>query len=441
MKKILIVSLMSFVTFAEAQQNFSMSLQEAISYAIDNQPQYQNLKLDRQISGSKNMEATVRYLPKVNGTVDFRDNLKLGEIALRFPNPLTGQDEDRRIQQGTKYSGTAGVDLTQPIVDMGTISDIGITKAQINLTEIQLQQALIDLKVNITKAYYLSLLNNERVAKAKKTVERNQKAYNDTKVRYDNQNALKTDLNRAYLNLSNSKYQLKVAEDSVKTSSMAVAQLIGLPVDATLELKDKLPDVVPALELPEYPDLKSAEQNRTELRAEMQQMQLGKLQLRKINYQYIPSLNGYAYIGGQGLDNSTLFKNDKWFWTSYIGLRMNVPIFDGLQKMTQARQQKFQLQKNENNLRNIRSNINYQLQIAAVNYSNATKNLELVKENVALAESIVKDANTRYANGVALFQEVLDAENTLKETEFIYMQAMYTFLISELEWKKANGKL
>jgi outer membrane protein TolC len=58
-----------------------------------------------------------------------------------------------------------------------------------------------------------------------------------------------------------------------------------------------------------------------------------------------------------------------------------------------------------------------------------------------LAEEIVQEATVRYQNGMATFQEVLDAETTLKDTEFNYLQAMYAFLLSELDWKKANGKL
>ncbi|MBK8657812.1 MAG: TolC family protein [Bacteroidetes bacterium] len=441
MKKIFTCLFFCWHIVVSAQQSISLSLDQAIAFAAANQPQFQNYKIDQQISDAKKLESVTKYLPKLNGTVDFRDNLKLGEIALKFPNPITGLDENRRIQQGTTYSGTAGVDLTQPLLDMNAVSDIKIAKAQRGLTNAQLDQAMIDLKVNVTRSYYLVLLNQERVAKAEKSVERFDKAYKDTKVKFDNQNALKTDLNRAYLNWSNSKYQLKVTQDSIKSSIAAFAQLIGLPTDATVELSDKLPSEIKQPQLPEYPDLKGAELSRVELRAEVQQMQVNKLQLNKINYQYIPSLNGYGYIGGQGLDNTSLASKDKWFWTSYIGMRLQVPIFDGLQKMALARQQKYVLQKNENNIKTIRNSIHYQLQTTAINYANAAKNLELIQENVKLAEEVVKDVNVRYQNSVAGYQEVLDAESTLKETEFNYLQSLYTFLLAELEWKKANGKL
>lgn len=440
-KNFLLVVLVMVSVLASAQQNFKMSLSEAIDYAIQNQPAFQNYKVDQQIVSAKQLESTAKYLPKLNGNVDFRDNLKLGQIALKFPNPVTGVDEEKTIQQGTKYSATAGVDLVQPVLDMAAVTDMKYSKQQKTLSALQVQQATIDLKVSVSRAYFLALLNTERVKKAQKSVERFQKAYDDTKVKYDNQNALKSELNRSYLNLSNAKYQLKISQDSVKTSRVNLGQIIGLPIDAQLELSDALLVDVKTDVLPEYPDFKSAELSRVELKAETMNQNLNKLQLQKINMQYVPTMNGYGYIGGQGLDNKNIFTKDKWFWSSYIGLKLTVPIFDGLQKVSLANQQKLVIRKNENNLATIRNNINYQLQTSLVNYANASTNLQLIKENVGLAEEVVRDVNVRYANSVATYQEVIDAENTLKEMEFNYLQSLYVFLLAELDWKKANGKL
>ncbi len=439
MKK-LIPILLAACLHTSAQQNFKLSLNEAFDYAQSNQPAFQNYKADRQIAAAKKLESASKYLPKLNGSVDLRDNLKLGKVVLKFPNPITNIEEEKTIQQGTNYSANAGIDLNVPLLDMGSVMDIKYSKRQQQLADLQYQQALIDLKVNVTKAYYSALLNEERVTKAEKSVARFQKAYDDTKVKYDNQSALKTDVNRAYLNLSNAKFQFKVVKDSTRTSKAALAQLIGLAPGSALELSDKLPVEVKPEVLPEYTDYKYAELNRIEIKAEMTQQNLNKIQLQKINWQYMPSINGYGFIGGQGLDNEYVFKKENWFWTSYIGVRVNVPLFDGLQKLSLANQQKWVIRKNENNLSTLRNSINYQLQIASVNYSNAASNLQLIKENVALAEEVVKDVNVRYANSMATYQDVLDAENTLKETEFNYMQQLYIYLLAEVEWKKANGK-
>jgi len=441
MKKVLFFAGMIVVALSnQAQQPQALSLEQAVEYAMQHQPSFQNYRIDQQIASAKNLEATSKYLPKVNGSADLRDNLKLGQIVVELPNPLTGEKISQQIQQGTKYSMNAGVDLTQPLLDVSAITDMKVAKTQNQLSNIQLQQAIVELRANVARAYYLVLLNQERLGKAEKSVQRFQKASEDAKVKFDNQNALKSEVNRSLLNLSNAKYSLQVAQDSVKTAMANLAYLIGLPADARLALTDQLPREVKDVALPEYPDFAAAEQLRHELKAETMQQLLARQQLAKINTQYAPTLNGYAFIGGTGLDNKNIFAENKWFWTSYVGLRLNLPIFDGLQKMALAKQQKLQVNKSDNNLAQIRNNIRFQLVQSAVNYANSSKNLQLIKANVNLAEEIVQEATVRYQNGMATFQEVLDAEGTLKDTEFNYLQAMYAFLLSELEWKKANGK-
>lgn len=45
-----------------------------------------------------------------------------------------------------------------------------------------------------------------------------------------------------------------------------------------------------------------------ELKTETLQESLNKMLLKKINYGYIPTISGYGYIGGQGLDNDKVFQ-------------------------------------------------------------------------------------------------------------------------------------
>lgn len=426
---------------AFAQNNFKMSLKEAIEYATQNQPAFQNYKVAQRIAAAKNLQGISEYLPTLNGTAALQNNLKLPVVALKFPNPLTGTEENLKIQQGTTYQGAGSINLAVPVVNPAAIGDIKYDKQQQKLSDLQLQQALIDLKVNVSRAYYQVLVNQERIGKIQKNQERDQKIYDDTKAKYDNQNALKSDLNRAYLNLQNTKYSLKVSQDSIKTSASNLAQLIGLPLGSSLQLTDSLPFDVQPETLPEYPDFKAAEQARIELKTENMQQYMNKLQLHKTNYQYIPTLSGFGVLGGLGLDNNDLFHKSDWYCNNYIGLQLTVPIFDGLQKMAISQQQKLAIRQNENNIQNIRQTINYQLTTTSVNYINAFDNLALIKDNVKLAEEVVDETNTRYQNAMATYQEVLDAENTLKDTQFNYLQALYTFLIADLDWKKANGKL
>lgn len=438
-KRLLLLLLIAFEISSFAQQAFT--LQQAIDYAQQHAPAFQNYKIDRQIAASKNFESITKYLPKVNGSAEYRDNLNLAvnQIPAEF---FGGQPGDfKSIRFGVKYNSTAGLDFTQPMLDAAAIGDILYSKEGKTLSEYQIQQATIELKANVTKAYYNAQLNLQKLEKAAKTVERNKKVHEDTKVKFNNQNATKTDVNRAYLNLQQALYQQQLAADMVKQSKLLLMQQIGFPFSQELELAEKLPLDFKTDTIIQLAEAQTIFANRIEYKAEQQQALMNKWQLRKTNLQYAPNVSFFGYVGGQGFSNDANVFATKWNQVSYVGLRLTMPVFDGLQKAAIAQQQKLNLKKNANNLRNIEQTVNYQLQSSALNLANAARNVKVQQQNMALAEEILTDVKVRYQNAFATYQEVIDAENVLKDAEILYFTALHDYLVAEVDWKKANGNL
>ncbi len=435
----LTVSLLLAFTFANAQQTFT--LQQSIDYALQNAPSFQNYKIDRQIASARNFESITKYLPKVNGVAEYRNNLNLAvnQIPAEF---FGGQPGDfREIRFGVKHNATAGLDFNQSILDAAAIGDILYTKQGKVLSEYQIQQATIELKVNVTKAYYTTQLNTQKLEKATKAVERNKKVHDDTKVKLQNQNATKTDVNRAYLSWQQSLYQAQLANDALRQSKLLLMQTIGMAFNENLEIAESLPLNFNADTVVQLAEAHTIFASRIEYKAEQQQTLLNKWLLRKTNLQYAPNVSFFGYIGGQGFSNNSNVFTEKWNQVSYIGVRLNMPIFDGLQKATIAQQQKLNLKKNQNNLRNIEQTVNYQLQSTALSFANAARNVKVQQQNIALAEEILHDVKVRYQNAFAIYQEVIDAENMLKDAEVLYFTALFDYLVAEVDWKKANGKM
>jgi len=435
----LLALLLVLVFVSHAQQSFT--LQQSVDYALQNAPSFQNYKIDRQIANARNFESITKYLPKVTGAAEYRNNLNLA--INQIPAELFGGQpgEFREIRFGVKYNSTAGLDFNQSILDAAAIGDILYTKQGKILSEYQIQQATIELKVNVIKAYYTAQLNTQKLEKAAKAVERNKKVHDDTKVKLDNQNATKTDLNRAYLNWQQSLYQAQLANDALRQSKLLLMQNIGMPFSENLEVAEKLPLNFNTDTVVQLAEAQTIFASRIEYKSEQQQTLLNKWQLRKTNLQYAPNVSFFGYVGGQGFSNNANVFKEKWNQVSYIGLRLNMPIFDGLQKAALAQQQKLNLKKNENNLRNIEQVVNYQLQSSALSFANAARNVKVQQQNIALAEEILRDVKVRYENAFATYQEVIDAENILKDAEVLYFTALYDYLVAEVDWKKANGKI
>jgi outer membrane protein len=181
-------------------------------------------------------------------------------------------------------------------------------------------------------------------------------------------------------------------------------------------------------------------QHRVEVRTEAISRELNLLAVQKTNRQYLPSLSAYGYLGTQAFRNEfNFFSDGSWFPVGYVGLRLSMPIFDGMQKRTIVQQQRLQVQKNENKLRSLKQSIGYEQQSAITNLKNASRNLSLQQKNMEIAREVMQDAQNRYQEGAGTHQDVIEAEFTLQQTQASYFQALYDLVIAKLEWDRVNA--
>lgn len=439
MKRTLLSAFLLIACPIIAQQ--SLTLQQAIDFAIANAPSFQNNKIDQQIQDAKKLESVSNYLPKINATAEYKDNLSLA--LSQIPAEVFGgtPGEYKQVRFGVKYNSTAGLDLNQPILDAAAIGDILYAKKGQLLTAYQYEQALIDLKVNVTKAYYSASLNFEKLQRSNITVERNQRVYEDTKVKFDNEQAIRTDLNKALLNWKQAQYQQQLANDNFSQAKLLLLQYIGADINQTIQLADALPKKINTDTLLLAADVLNISTSRIEYKIESQQSVLNQWQLKKTYLQYAPTLSFFGYYGGQGFSSDANVFNKQWNQVAYLGVRLNMPVFDGLQKVAIAQQQKLNLLKNTNNLTNLRQTVNYQLKSSALNLANTARNVHIQQQNLQLAEDILTDVRVRFDNALATYQEVIDAQKSIQDAEILYFNALYDYLVADIDWKKANGNI
>jgi outer membrane protein len=85
---------------------------------------------------------------------------------------------------------------------------------------------------------------------------------------------------------------------------------------------------------------------------------LGEYNVKRYKRAYIPTLNFNAVLPQNQYETKLDFTAPmSWFPTSYFGLNVNVPIFDGFYKAANIRQAKLQLQQTENNMDSLKNRI------------------------------------------------------------------------------------
>lgn len=443
-KKIAFLLTLATAAFrANAQQASSnnFSLQQAIDYSLKNSPNYLNADLDLQNAEYKRKEITGLGLPQINGSIDLKDYLAIPTSLL--PGQFFGAPAGTYIpvKFGTKYNATAGFDASQLLFSSDYIVGLQAAKEFINLSKINVQRSKVDLASAVSKAYYNVLVNRERIKLLDINIVRLQKLYNDTKALNQQGFVEQIDVERLEVQLNNLKTEKEKTDRLIGLSENLLKFQMGYKIADAISLTDSL-----SFNNKEVSTLSAGKIDVTK-RADYQLLQsqqsLNKLDVKRQKMGYLPTLAAYgAFQYNAQRQEFDFFDGKKdWFNVALIGAKLNISVFDGLQRNYRVQQAKIAVLKGENTLKNVEMVAELEANVADISYTNAYASLQTQKRNMELAQHVFDVAQKKFTEGVGSNLEITTAESSLKEAQTNYYNSVYDMLVAEIDYKKATGTL
>ncbi|MFM9075922.1 MAG: TolC family protein [Bacteroidota bacterium] len=447
-----------------AQQ--SMDLAGCLDYALSNAVSVRNAKLDEKNAVAKVRETLGLGLPQVNGAVNINHNLQLRRFFATY-------SEDSFFFGGQTIPGLQAGDVVsdQNFFQLKSGADAGLSVSQLifngsYFVGLQASQALKDLSIRtteqrvaevveqVTKGYYLVVVNRERINLFDKNLVRVETLLNNTTALQKQGFAESIDVDRLRVALNNLRTEREKVSALFALSTDLLKFQMNWPMDKPLELAGDIRDLDPSVDMNGYA-AGFDYQNRPEMRVLEVNRRLQELNISNNYAQAIPTLvaiGNFGYstqspnVSGLFITNTKLEDNgsvgpDKWYPYSFIGVSLNVPLFSGLQRTYRIQQEKNNLLKIENGIRQVRSGIDLEVRQAQTTYQNALRTMESQRENMKLAENISRVSTIKYEQGVGSNLEVIDAETSLKESQVNYYNALYDALVAKVSLDKAYGKL
>lgn len=428
-------------TTASAQENNSFTLQQAIDYAYQHQSSVLNAGLDEKIAAAKVKETRGIGLPQLSANFDAKDYFTLNYL---FPGAFAGGEPGTFVGfpiETPSYSASAGVQASQLLFDGTYLTGLKAAKTYRELSQKNLSRTKIDIAVSVSKAYYSVLVNAQRVKLLDANVTRVQKLKDDTKALLDNGFVEKIDHDRVALAYNNLVTERDNVNRMVKLSDYLLKFQIGMDIYSNLVLTDSLNDeqLKNISVSAEKPDAAK----RIEYSLLETQQRLMKLDLRRYRSGYLPSLvlYGNLYTVQQGPEFKVFDTNEKWYPTGFVGASLTLPIFDGLQREKKIAQAKLNLQKTENDIANATSALSLEAETNRTQLLNALVSLNAQKENLTLADEVVRVSKLKYDQGVGSNLEVINAETSWREAQTNYYNALYAALVGKVEYEKSMGTI
>jgi outer membrane protein TolC len=171
-----------------------------------------------------------------------------------------------------------------------------------------------------------------------------------------------------------------------------------------------------------------------------QQQKMAEEEAKGIKMGYLPNLNLYGiYQYNVNMNPETDFRTG--IDGAFVGLRLDWNLFDGLDKHHKAavnalKQEQIQAQQDLTRLQ-----LQQQSEQNKRNISVKASALDVAKEQLSLAESILKNASLKYKEGLISVNDFLMAETGLEQAQAGVVAAYVSLRQAELEYLKTNGNI
>ena len=443
LKKSLKISLVVlFLASSGASYAQTYSLQQAQEYAVKNSISSANAKLDVDLARAKKNEVTGIGLPQVSGSFDIKDYIAIPTSLI--PAEFFGGPAGSflAVKFGTKYNASAGLSASQLLFNSDYIVGLQASKTYMELSQKAEIRTKIETITGVTKAYYSVLVAKERSKLLDVNIDRLDLMLNDTKAMNKQGFVEQIDVDRIEVNYNNLLVEKEKTARLINLSEALLKFQMGLDVNQSIVLSDSLANFTSQLTDYTAP-AKANTSNRIEYSLLETQQKINELDLKRNRLSYLPSLVAYGSVTAQAQRQEfNIFDTDyKWFPIGVIGVTLNVPIFDGLQKNYKIEQAKINLLKSKNAVDQLGKSINLETQNTSTSYQNALATLQLQKRNITLAENVYQTTKIKYEQGLGSNIEVINAQSTYREALINYYSAIYDALVSKTDLEKALGNI
>jgi outer membrane protein TolC len=439
MKKIILIVLCTIGISANAQVQ-TLTLKDAITYALENKAEARKSRLEIENSEYKIQEIRSLALPQIiaNGSLTYNPILQTNIIdGAAFGAPGTSI----KATFGQDWTSGAGVTLNQAIFDMSVFTGLRAAKSTREFYQINNQLTEEQVIERVANNYYSVYVQRERLTLLDSNYVNTNKVRDIVKGQFDNGLAKKTDLDRIVVKMSNIDTERQQVKNQIELQENSLKFYMGMPIETQFIIPREQYEITPEV----FSQTPNSE-NRSEYLLLKKQEELLEFQKTAVKAQLYPTLSlvaGYNYIG-QGPEMPWFAKpKNGVYWSDYsaIGLNMRVPIFTGFGTRAKIRQADVDIRLVQEDIKDTKLGLDLDYRNAKAQIENNYVTITNQKENMRLAEEILKNTKNNYLQGLASLTDLLDAQNASLEAQNNYTRAILNYKIAEVALIKSKGQL
>ena len=411
------------ITLSASAQTRQWSLRECCDYAVAN-----NISIKQQANTCRQREldlSTARNsrLPDLSGSAS--QNFSFGR-------GLTAEN----TYSNTNTSSTSfGLGTSVPLFTGFQIpNQIKLNQLNLEAATADLEKAKNDIQMQVAQAYVQILYDMEIADVAHRQIDIDSAQVARLQAFVNNGRASEAELSQQKATLANSRLTATQADNNTRLALLTLTQLLELPTPDGFSIvrpnisdysehsdySDLTPDAIYADALGVKPEIVAQQLRLKGTEHSIKIAQAGNYPTLSLSGGL--NTNYYTTSGFKSDGFATQLKNN---FSQYIGLNLNVPIFNRFSTRNQIRSARIEQENQQLQLENTKKTLYKEIQQVYYNALNAQAKEKSSQQAVATADDAFRLTQAKYENGKATITEFNEAKNNFLKSESDLVQARY----------------
>ena len=441
MKKLLAVTVSATLLLPAAfsASPMRLTLEQAVDMAMRKNAivRLAYLKVDENQAKADGMRAN--FFPKLTNSsyllrlVDSQAITIPGGSLGYFPGLGAFPPVDTTIGQGRNLYEVADTKLGQPLTQLIRINQgHKIAKLDQGISEQNARRAENEVALKVHEAFF-GLLSYKRQLQAARLEEQSAaEAMRDAQEAVASGKKLRVVEIGAHASLLEKKHHVLEMENQVSDLTLEFDDLLGLPLDADVELDALAPGVAESVESSAMRE--AALRQNAEVLAARQTVEKAQRAVTAAKSEYIPDVTAFG---------EHLYQNGVPFVArnnATAGLKMDWDVFDFGRKKAVVSERKIQLDQAEQELARIEKRVAIEVEKACRKVERAKQMLEVAAESFGLRQEALRLANDQKEAGLIVESERLTAEAACATAEADRLRADFGYRLARAELQRTIGE-
>jgi len=428
---LLLILFVSIVQITQAQEVWS--LDKCIETASVNNKKLKLEKNNIEIGKERKSQVKSNLLPKIKIETDYKYFIELPYQLM--PMSVFGGPEGqfKEAQFGVPHNINANLQFALPLYNPQIKSNVEMAKIGIEIAELKYQKSEEQLYFDISNLYYNAQILLSQLDFVDNNIENIEKLKSNLQLLKDNQLAMGTDVDKVTLQMIqlNTKKELIQSKYDQVMNAMKIMMGLSMDKNITVETAIAYQDISNYTAMPTL-DVKLVETKD----------KLLKSQLNTLKKSQLPTVMLYGSYGaiGYGYDKSpNEFLN--FYSMGFAGIKASYNLFDGNITKKKKNIKKREIANNALQLELLKDQNNLKVRNAELKIAIARRTVETTQSQIDFAKSIYNKTVLQQKQGLASTNDVLLADNTVRQAQQDYISAIVEYLKADLELKKLSGNI